>query len=125
MRKIAVIGDDIALGVAAFMPGCDVNAKPRFQSGDVAGCVMDARILVVSAGTNDPYNPRLADNLKSIRQKATGRVLWIIPANGARPVVERVAAQYGDRTVRFSASESGHPQSFPRLAASVLAEVRT
>ena len=74
-------GDSIADGLSAFIPGCVVNARKGLPSGDIIDCVKDADVVILSAGSNDPHNPRLVENLKAMRSKVKGRVIWIVPTN--------------------------------------------
>lgn len=114
----AVVGDSIADGVSPSIEECLSDAKGGIPSADVVARVHSADILFVSAGSNDPNNPRLEDNLKAIRAKASGRVVWISPMNRtAALAVERVAALHGDPVVHFEPGPDGiHPKSYDDLA---------
>src|ERR1700744_3839766 len=92
MIDCAVVGDSIALGVGTELHRCAVNAHIGIPSAEVIGRVQHANVLVVSAGSNDPHNPQLEQNLRAIRAKATGKVIWISPMDPvAAAVVRRVA----------------------------------
>jgi hypothetical protein len=116
-----VAGDSIALALSAHIPGCLVDAKVGLPSGDIVARVKAADVVVLSAGSNDPHNPRLVDNLKAMRAKARGRVIWIVPTNHtAAAAVNRVAMQFRDKAIPFvPGSDRVHPISYQTLAASV------
>ena len=121
MIPCALAGDSIAVGIAPFFKHCVVDAKIGISSAAIIGRVHDADVLVVSAGSNDPRNPHLEANLKIIRAKASGKVIWISPIDRtAAEAVVRVAAIHGDRVVRFSSGRDHvHPRSEGSLAAAV------
>ena len=116
-----IAGDSIAVGAATaeglsprWRPACTVNAKVGIPSAQIIGRISAADLTVISAGSNDPDNPRLFANLLAIRAKVTGKVLWIVPVNSiAAGKVLNVAAHYGDATVTFTpGSDHVHPQSY-------------
>ncbi|MBV9419079.1 MAG: hypothetical protein JO348_04840 [Alphaproteobacteria bacterium] len=121
MIDCAVIGDSIALGVGLQLHGCAVNAQVGAPSSEIIGRVEDAHVLVVSAGSNDAHNPELEHNIRTIRSKAHGHVVWIAPADPkAAAVVQRVAYQHGDRVVHFKPREDNiHPRDYGQLAGKV------
>lgn len=116
-----VAGDSIALGLSDHIPGCVVNAKAGLPSGDIVERVKAADVTVLSAGSNDPHNPRLVDNLKAMRAKACGRVVWVVPANHtAAAAVSRIAMANRDKIVAFvPGPDRIHPASYSNLAAHV------
>ena len=129
----AIVGDSIAVGTATagglsarWRPPCIMDAKVGIPSVQVIGRVHDASLLVVSAGSNDPDNPKLADNLEAIRAKATGKVLWILPVNyRARIIVEAVAASHGDMVVAFTPGRDHvHPLSYVPILAEIQRELQ-
>ena len=73
MAACLIAGDSIAVGVAPYLPRCAVNAKVGITSTAIIRRVGAANLLIISAGSNDPRNPRLINNLKSIRAKATAK----------------------------------------------------
>jgi len=123
MAACLIAGDSIAVGVAPYLPKCTVNAKIGIPSAAIIGRTEAANVLVVSAGSNDPHNPRLVDNLKHIRERATGRVIWIQPIdNVAAAAVRQIASLHGDNVVTFSPGpDHVHPLSDKTLAESVRA----
>lgn len=119
----AIVGDSIALGISMQMPACRHSAKVGIPSDAVIARVdASVEITIVSAGSNDPLNPKLRDNLKRIRNRAK-RVIWVLPINAqARAAVTAVAAAHGDRVVSFApAGDHVHPQSYAALAKTVAA----
>src|ERR1700726_987696 len=105
----AVIGDSIADMVQDFLPECDHNTKVGISSAAVLARVLaepPRSVTIVSAGSNDPTNPRLAANLAAIR--AHGPVIWIVPSATAgsvaqaRRVVLKFVADHQDPSVQFT-----------------------
>jgi len=113
-----IIGDSIAFGVGRVMPECLTDAKSGIPSADVIARVHPADVLFVSAGSNDPSNPQLENNLKAIRAKASAAIVWIVPMSpSAAAAVKHVAAAHNDSVVQFEASADGvHPRSYSDLA---------
>ena len=123
-----VVGDSIAYRASRFLRECSAIAQGGLTSTQIlerAPQLSDD--VVISAGTNDPQNPKLADNLAAVRSKMTGRVIWILPAvTQARVVVEQVARAHGDHTIAFRPGDDGrHPDSPRELAEAVRAELRS
>ena len=122
MLDCLIAGDSIAVGTGPHLRQCVTNAKVGISSAAIIPRVGNAKLLIVSAGSNDPNNPRLEDNLRAIRAKGNAReVVWILPANmNAALTVSKVARSYGDRTVSFTPGRDGiHPRSYRALAASI------
>jgi len=124
----AIIGDSIAVGTAAaeslpasYRLPCFMDAKVGIPSAQIIGRVHDADVVVVSAGSNDPHNPKLVANLEAIRTKITGRVLWIVPQDRvAAAAVRSVAAKHSDLIVTFTAGRDGvHPHSYAPIIGAV------
>ena len=65
-------------------------------------------VNVVSAGSNDPANPKLKTNLENIHSRAR-RVIWILPIERARAKVRAVSLHECPRSsplqTRFACSE--------------------
>jgi uncharacterized protein with von Willebrand factor type A (vWA) domain len=115
-----VAGDSIALGTAQALHW-QHDAKVGAPSSDIIHRVPHGTFheLVLSAGSNDPRNPRLAANLETMRRRATGGgVVWIAPVEAhARATVEHVAHEHGDRVVTFTPGKDHvHPRSYTELA---------
>jgi len=105
------------------MQACKANAKIGIQSSAVIARVDSlVDVNVVSAGSNDPANPNLRNNLETIRSRAR-RMIWILPIDtGARAKVQAVATAHGDPVVSFApAGDHVHPRSDFELARSISA----
>jgi len=119
MFDCVAVGDSIAVGVGQALH-CSVHAKVGASSTAIVSYARGNGFCIVSAGSNDPYNPNLRKNLEKIRSKLNScdKLVWIIPQNGkAAAVVRSVAAKHGDYTVSFKAGPDGvHPKSYSELA---------
>ena len=116
------VGDSIAVGVGQ-SARCSINAKVGASSSYISDHVISksARVAVISAGSNDPRNPRLNKNLLEIRSKIKSeRVVWILPYDRtAARVVKSVAASHGDAYIDLAAYQTRdgvHPKSYSRVA---------
>lgn len=116
------IGDSIAVGVGQ-AAHCSINAKVGASSSYIADHVVSSSrdVAVISAGSNDPSNPKLRTNLDKIRSKITAkRVVWILPYDRkAAAVVKAVAVQHGDGYVDlsgFKTRDGVHPSSYRSVA---------
>lgn len=128
MPACAIVGDCLAThdGLGKRFPACAVHAKVGLASARIVPLVPTQPVayLVISAGSNDPLNPHLADNLRAMRARASaGLIVWIAPARpAAAAVVRQVASAHGDAVVAFvPGRDHVHPKSYGRLAASVRA----
>src|SRR5712675_531166 len=54
-----IAGDSIAVEVGRFVP-CTIDAKVGIGSAAIVARVRPATTVVISSGSNDPFNPRLA-----------------------------------------------------------------
>ncbi len=114
-----VAGDSIAVDVGRYAPQCATDARIGIGSAAIVARVRPARLVVISAGSNDPDNPRLADNLERMRVRAgAARVVWIVPVDPrAAAAVRAVARKRGDELVTFvPARDRVHPRC-PRCVA--------
>ncbi len=119
-----IAGDSIAVDIAHHAPQCATDAKIGIGSAAIVARVHPAPLVVVSAGSNDPDNPRLVRNLTEIRVRAGfSKVVWVTPINAtAALAVAVVARRAGDRTVAFvPARDHVHPQCPRCLAAAIFA----
>ena len=119
-----IAGDSIALDIAHHAPQCAADAKIGIGSAAVVARVHPAPLVVISAGSNDPDNPRLVRNLTEIRVRAGfSKVVWVTPVNAtAAAAVATVARRAGDRTVAFAPGRDHvHPQCPRCLAAAIFA----
>lgn len=122
MSDCSAVGDSIAVGLAAAMH-CVPYAKVGRSSGTQAAIMhsVSASLVIISLGSNDPSNPRLLQNLRSVRSKIAGkRVVWIAPFNQqAAASVFKAAAENGDGVVALSGMPSHdhvHPANYHTLA---------
>jgi thiamine biosynthesis protein ThiC len=119
--ECVAIGDSIAVGVGQ-TAHCVINAKVGAGSSYIANHTVSTgkNIAVISAGSNDPNNPKLVSNLEKIRSKIKSKtVVWIVPYNrtAARAVIS-VAKKNGDRYVDLIAVKTNdgvHPASYREL----------
>lgn len=118
--RCAIMGDSIALGLVALIPGCAFDASVGRPSSRIHGATAD--FVILSAGSNDPLNPRLETELLRIRRTTEGNVIWIVPTQPrAAGIVRRVAAKFGDIAIIFKPGRDGiHPASYPKLKRMVL-----
>jgi hypothetical protein len=119
-----IAGDSIAVGLGEAMRECRTDAKIGISSAAVVARVSPATWVIVSAGSNDPHNPRLADNLRSMHQRApAAHLIFIIPINPTAAAANyAVARRYGAATVTFApARDNVHPRAYGPIAAQVRA----
>lgn len=110
------IGDSIAVGVGQAMH-CQIKAHVGWPSSKIIYLADGSshQICILSAGSNDPYNPNLSNNLKTIRNKVHCRyVVWMLPVNKtARAVVDRAALVNHDYRLTFKPGRDNiHPQNY-------------
>jgi hypothetical protein len=118
------IGDSIATyaGLGGAVPCSQVYAIKGIPSRTIIGEAAKSGIgneCIVSAGSNDPLNLNLEKNLEAIRKNLKCPIIvWVKPANHrASAIVQRVASEYGDRTVQVHPGKDGvHPRSYAELA---------
>lgn len=112
-----VAGDSIAVDVATRFPQCQVDAKIGVGSANIIGRVKNRDVVVISAGSNDPDNPKLVSNLERMRAKVTGTVIWIAPVDAtAYLAVWTVAKRHGDKVVSFvPGRDHVHPKNLSPL----------
>jgi hypothetical protein len=114
----ALIGDSIADMVRSHFADCYVSARSGAHVAEIIGRMRDADVVYLSAGSNDEDYSNLESNLRKLRAKASGRVVWIVPAASlarARHAVEVLASERGDRVVTFAA-RGIHPADPDALA---------
>jgi len=120
------LGDSIAVGISQ-VSSCRKNAIVGVSSGKIATMShnVSSDIVVISAGSNDPMNASLRDNLLKIRNNVKAKkIVWIAPYNArASSVVRDIARLYGDGIVQlssFSTKDGLHPSNYRDLAREVL-----
>ena len=125
-----ILGDCIAIGLATVIKGCVVAAHVGWSSSVILAHAPAQHVTAafISSGTNDasgmgPVAAGLADRLRATRARLSAdRIVWIVPQNQAGPIVEAVAASFGDKSVHFTPGSGGlmarlHPRSYSALAA--------
>lgn len=132
MADCAVIGDSLAVGLAAAL-GARCSSRARVGAGATEagswGLPGSRGLLIVALGSNGPTPAALQASLRSIaaRADATGkRVVWILPVREPnRSVVARVAASRGEPALSFAPGKDGvHPRAYGPLAARALGSAR-
>lgn len=129
MFECLILGDSLAKGTAdaladALRNRCEVVATTGAGSAAILRAVpaRSYKTATISAGSNDPRNPYLADNLIAIRQSlAANHVVWIAPYNrSVAYLVRDLARSFGDSLVDVAetapCADGLHPQSYSRLA---------
>ncbi len=133
-----------SLALACFIAGDCLATRPHGLGGQFSRCGVSARVgassaaivpmvptgpvkwLVISAGSNDPTNPKLGANLEAMRARARAdRVIWVVPIHPtAARAVRAVAGGHGDAVVTFEPGRDRvHPRSYRALARGVAARV--
>ena len=126
MLECLIVGDSIALGIAQHRPQCEAIAQVGITSTawnkKHLNKVPDAKHTIISLGTNDWLADKTFKEIVALRNKITGRVTWILPANNTSkqtPVVA-VAQMYNDVTLVITETSKDriHPsgQEYRRLA---------
>lgn len=121
MMDCAYIGDSIAVGLQQLDSHCEVHAKVGAGSGFIATHYArnDATdYVIISMGSNDPRNPRLAHNARQLRRSLKAEVvIWILPYNKEAAVtIESVAREFQDGWVSlkyFPSRDNVHPAYRP------------
>ena len=124
LNSCAIFGDSIAVGLSWFIKSCAVTAKVGMSSGWILAHAYSGNFdtVYVSAGSNDPSNPSLFQNLEGIRQKnPNAKYVWILPVNYKASLANKlVANMYHDRTVSFTPGpDHVHPRSYQELSKKV------
>lgn len=124
MIDCVAIGDSIATGYGPVL-GCEIRAIVGISSSriiNIAGGKYHA-YCIISAGSNDPANPNLTNNLRHIRNQSNCKFyVWVEPINSTAAYANvLVAREHGDITVTFTpASDNVHPASYNNLAGTIL-----
>lgn len=127
-ESCAVVGDSIAFGFAQLERGCAASARVGRSAGAIARHPIEGRFRwgVISAGSNNPLDPNLRDQLRLIRANLHADiVIWILPAHPRAAAIARaVAAERGDLVQAFAAGRDRvHPGSYPALRRDVRARL--
>ena len=121
--NIVVVGDSIAVGTGSKIKDATVAATVGDSSTTIKNKVLANTSIknftnaVISAGSNDPTNPQLANNLNAIRAALSARnYIWLLPYNAtASAVVQNVASANGDKTInltQFPSRDNLHPSNY-------------
>jgi lysophospholipase L1-like esterase len=128
MLECLILGDSIAVGVSKYRPECTTHAKVGINSHNwnskYNSIDTNAKLVVISLGTNDPTRSRTYDELEIIRKKIheNTQVFWILPANNevAQNAVYLIASEYRDGVLGIQklSDDKIHPTSkeYKRLA---------
>ncbi len=111
MLPCLLIGDSIAVGVAQQRPECAVIAKVGISTRDwnrrYLQVLPQAQTTVISLGVNDGPQAPTAAELRELRMRITGRVVWILPSTEKQPAARWAALwyarYYGDQVVELPA----------------------
>lgn len=114
-------GDSIAAGVATRYPICAAAVRVGAPTSEIARWSLPPHggVAVVSAGSNDPASRTLDRDMRIIRARIAGKVIWIVPNAVRASDSMRRACRSGDRAVFLSSlpSRDGvHPRSYATLA---------
>ena len=102
MIDCLAIGDSIAVGIAAAIPGCHAQARIGIGSRAYAAIHVhrvSAELAVISLGSNDGGADTSAAMDEARSRITAARVVWILPSTGSRAAAVAVAARYGDQTL--------------------------
>ncbi len=119
MLECLIIGDSIAVGIAQHRRECvsyaQVGITSEAWNNKFLSKNLESRTTTISLGTNDTSTFKTFEELFALRQNLTGKVQWILPANGTdrqAPVV-RIAKIFGDTTFLIPqlAKDKIHPSA--------------
>lgn len=134
MLECIIIGDSIAVGVAAYRPDCVAYAKSGLSSVQFgttyADRILEAKTVIISVGSNDhQYTPSNYEILKIRGRISADKVFWIMPQGNAKEantpiervqqMVSKIANTMGDGVIHFTPSPDGvHPttKEYKRIA---------
>lgn len=122
MIDCVAIGDSIAVGAGQAMH-CTVKAHVGWTSTKIVTLSngVKAQLCIISAGSNDPKNPKLIVNLKKIRNNLNcNKIVWVKPINSTAANAVYAAKKANDSVVSFTPSKDNvHPKSYKTLADSI------
>lgn len=120
------LGDSIAVGISQ-SSSCRRMAVVGYPSQKilVMSRNVNADTVIISAGSNDPTNPSLRNNLYNIRKNVKAKkVVWVAPYDQtASSVVREVANYFNDRVVyltEYKTNDKVHPRNYSLLAKDAL-----
>jgi len=124
-----IVGDSLAVGVAAVAPYCDSRALPGIGSGDFlrryAWSISGGQVLI-SLGANDGPNATTVQNLTLLRGRIAARqVFWLLPGQSprARGAISAVARAFGDRMIDTTRVVGPDGIHLPRVAYQAIAQL--
>ncbi len=126
-RECLVIGDSLAVGLGMALKSqgvfCDVYARKGLTAWQIGLLAPIGRYAVayVSAGSNNPKNPHLEDEVRVLRSHIrASKVVWVLPYDRtAAQAVNSNAAETGGLVVDmawFATRDRVHPVSYGPLA---------
>ncbi len=105
MLECLILGDSIAYGIAQHRPECVAYTQVGITSTNwntkFLAKGLDSKNTVISLGTNDYLISKTFNELFALRQTLSGKVTWILPANGVdrQTAVIKVAQMFADTTI--------------------------
>ena len=125
MIDCVAIGDSIAVGVGRQL-GCEMRAFVGYPSTKIIKLANGKyhRVCIISAGSNDPNNVNLVNNLNRIRKGVNcSFVVWIEPIHSvAAKAVNYIG--YKDYVVKFkSGVDNVHPINYNTLALDIISKL--
>lgn len=113
MLECLILGDSIAVGTKMFAPKeCVSYSKGGYNTWQWnkrwSDTPLDAKIVVISLGTNDHKGVNTEKELRKMRSRvhATKRVMWIMPPCSPKfckptinAIVEKLAQEYKDTII--------------------------
>lgn len=121
-----IVGDSVAQGLASYHSQCKAVTKVGASSARILRLPIGSGYseVVISAGSNDPLNPKLGPNLWALRKKfPDAKVTWVAPRNSrAAQRVYETAVMFHDRVVylgKFKSNDGIHPKDYKAVAKKV------
>jgi hypothetical protein len=124
MLECLILGDSIAVGTKMFAPKeCVSYAKGGYNSWQWnkkwGKSPLDAKIVVISLGTNDHKYVRTEAELRKMRKRVhSNRVIWIMPPcnktfckTDINAIIQEIAHEHGDMIISTKRVQSDgiHP----------------
>ena len=134
MIDCIILGDSIAVGLAQHKTECVAYAKGGINTYQFnrmyADKTMQAKIAIISIGSNDHQHVKTKEELLKIRGRISAdKVYWImpqgnlkasnVPIKNIQDMVSKIANINGDAIINFTASSDGiHPttKEYKRMA---------
>lgn len=126
-RDCLVIGDSLAVGLGAALKAqgrvCDVVAANGLTAWQIAMRAPQRRygIAFVSAGSNNPKNPHLEDDLRTLRSYVRApKLVWVLPYD--RTAAKAVSANAGETgglvvdAAWWPTADGVHPMEYRAMA---------